>query len=946
MVARLRRFFDVRSGEGLRALLSFLYIAIVAAAFLLARPIRNGLFLQQYGAYALVYAYASVSVVLSIFVFIYARVTARFGVRSVTVATLIFFSLNVILFWYIFAFHAEAVGRPGSAAWFLPGVFYVWVNCFGVIAPVQAWSFANSLFDTRQAKRLFGLIAAGASLGAIAAGLLARLLVGPVGGTVNLLLVLAALIMAAAAIVSFANARLLAQVVSRRGRAPKHPLRETVRTIARSRYLRLMAALVFFTAIATQWTQFQLSLVADRRFAGNADALTAFFGVFNFALGTISFLLQLLLLGPALRRFGLALSILVLPFALGGGSLLIVLAPGVLTVLLTNAIDQGFRFSLDKATYELLYLPLVPAQRGPVKTGIDVVVSRCADAVGAVLLGVATEGFVIIHGIGLGLRGTAAVNLIFIAAWFAVAWQLRREYVRTIQKSIHQHRLDSEQIAPGAIDRSAAAALAAKLASTEPSDVRYALDLLSSESVPGVERQLRALLAHPEADIRRRALAMLSAARDPSISAAATNLLRDPDLGVRTEALLYVTRELRVDPLRQLEKLGDVEDFSIRAGMAAFLASPGPSQNLDAARVMLAAMAGSREKGGARDRLQAARVLSLVPGLFTDLLVALIDDPDPAVARQAIGAASVVMRDDIVNALMSALGRPELTTDAAIKLVRYGNGLVPEISGRLLDPQTPVEMKRELPQVLVRIGTPAAEEVLIENLLQPDVTLRHRVISSLNKLHDAHPDVRIDERLVDVVLAAEIAGHYRSYQVLGPLREQLKEDDSVLQAMHQSMEQELERIFRLMALVFPGQSLHDAYIGVRSINPTVRANALEFLDNVLKPELRRLLVPLLDSQISVDERIAMANQIVGAPLETAEQSIATLLASGDPWLKSSAVYAIGILRLQNLEAELHKLETTADPFLREHVEVALHRLSAEADGGEPAVPAGMAGGFG
>ena len=160
------------------------------------------------------------------------------------------------------------------------------------------------------------------------------------------------------------------------------------------------------------------------------------------------------------------------------------------------------------------------------------------------------------------------------------------------------------------------------------------------------------------------------------------------------------------------------------------------------------------------------------------------------------------------------------------------------------------------------------------------------------------------------------------------------------------MEQELERIFRLMALVFPGQSLHDAYFGVRSTNPTVRANALEFLDNVLKPELRRLLVPLLDSQISVDERIAMANQLVGAPLETAEQSIATLLASGDPWLKSSAVYAIGVLRLQNLEAELHKLETTADPFLREHVEVALHRLSAEADGGEAAVPAGMAGGFG
>ena len=93
----------------------------------------------------------------------------------------------------------------------LPGVFYVWVNCFGVIAPVQAWSFANSLFDTRQAKRLFGLIGAGASLARSAAALLARYLVVPVGGTVNMLLVLAALILLAAVIVTVANARIRRQ---------------------------------------------------------------------------------------------------------------------------------------------------------------------------------------------------------------------------------------------------------------------------------------------------------------------------------------------------------------------------------------------------------------------------------------------------------------------------------------------------------------------------------------------------------------------------------------------------------------------------------------------------------------------------------------------------------------------------------------------------------------
>src|SRR6266545_413888 len=265
MVLRLRRFFDVRSGEGLRVLFSFLYVAVVAAAFVLAKPLRNGLFLHRYGAYALVYVFAAVPVVLSIFVPLYARVTARFGARAVAVATLVFFSLNVVLFWYAFRIYADISPERWAFGWLLPALFYVWVNCFGVIAPVQAWMFVNSVFDVRQARRLFGVIATGASLGAVAAGLLARYLVNPVGGTVNMLLVLAGLILAAAVIVSVANLRIPRTRPARRGGAAKRPFGDSLREIAGSSYLRHIAALVFFAAITTQWTNFQFSLVADRK---------------------------------------------------------------------------------------------------------------------------------------------------------------------------------------------------------------------------------------------------------------------------------------------------------------------------------------------------------------------------------------------------------------------------------------------------------------------------------------------------------------------------------------------------------------------------------------------------------------------------------------------------------------------------------------------------------
>jgi ATP:ADP antiporter, AAA family len=921
MLQRVRRFLDVRPGEGLPVFLTFLYIAVVVASFLLAKPIRNGLFLRQYGPYALVYAYAAVPLVLSVFVPVYTRIAARFGARTVTVGTLVFFSLNALGFWYAFRFHHVEL---------LPGLFFVWVNCFGVIAPVQAWSFANSLFDTRQAKRLFGLIGSGASLGAISGGALVRFLVEPVGGAVNLMLVLAVLILAAAGIVMVATHRIGPRTPAAKMRPPAPRFRDTWQDLVSSPYLRLIAGLAVAVAIATQWTAFQLSVVADARFDGDADALTRFFGTFNFALGIVSFVLQLLVTGRLLRAFGLTATILALPFGLATGNLLIVLIPVFWPVLLTNAFDQGLRFSIDKASYELLYLPIAPGRRLQVKHAIDIVINRIADAAGAIVLGLMTGGFLMLPGLQFGVRGVAAVNLVTLSIWAMLAWRLRREYVLTIRDSIHRHRLDTEHDVSAAAERSAADVLAARLSASDPSEVAYALDLIEAQRSRTWQPSLRALLSHPDARIRRRALAILSADGDDQIGERAAAMLRDPDIAVRTEALLYLSREAGVDPLRQIQDLGDFEDFSIRAGTVAFLAARGPSRNLEAARMLLEAMASSDGAAGRRDRMEAARLIGTIaePELV-DLLLPLVSDPDAEVACQAVRAAARCRAPELVGPLLQALGRPELADDAADALSRLGDEVVPAVVEALHDPNASAHVRRELPSVLLRIGTASAEEALVSNLLESDDSVRHRIISSLNKLRATRPDIRVDPAMVELLLAAEIAGHYRSYQVLGPLRGRLKKDDPVLEAIRHAMEQELERIFRLMALLFPHAGLHDAYVGVRSSKAAVRANALEFLENVLPPELRQVLIPLLDAQVTVSERIRLADRLVGAPLEDAQQAVATLLASEDPWLRACAIHAVGTLQLRSLAPELARYEAVDDVLVREAVETARARLGGE-----------------
>jgi hypothetical protein len=157
--------------------------------------------------------------------------------------------------------------------------------------------------------------------------------------------------------------------------------------------------------------------------------------------------------------------------------------------------------------------------------------------------------------------------------------------------------------------------------------------------------------------------------------------------------------------------------------------------------------------------------------------------------------------------------------------------------------------------------------------------------------------------------------------------------------MRHAMEQEIERIFRLLNLIYRQDGLHDAYVGLRASNPAIRANALEFLDNVLPPELRALLVPLLDSHVTVDERIEIANRVVGAPVETAEQAIGTLLASEDSWLRSCAVYAVGTLQLHGLDDELTRFAEGGDEALKESVKAARRRLAGELQPQPPQQPA-------
>src|SRR5262249_54017602 len=145
----------------------------------------------------------------------------------------------------------------------------------------------------------------------------------------------------------------------------------------------------------------------------------------------------------------------------------------------------------------------------------------------------------------------------------------------------------------------------------------------------------------------------------------------------------------------------------------------------------------SESGDGSRDtRLEAARVLGTLPDHFEDQLEALLGDSDPEVAKEALRAAGQRRRRRFVPTMIRHLGRPDLRPDAMEALVLFEDGVVGTLRDHLVDPRESMEIRKALPEVLRKVGTAAAAGALGDALLEPDLTLRFRVIAALNKLQE------------------------------------------------------------------------------------------------------------------------------------------------------------------------------------------------------------------
>ena len=753
MTTALDRLLGLRRGERTRALLLFSYLFLVISTSVAGKATRDALFLQQHDAARLPYADAAVALGVVAVVALYVRGRRAMNLLTLQVGSLLLFAAGALALWRL--------GQGGAPPAWHPAVVYLWVGVFGVLGPVQVWTLANYVLTLREGKRLFGLVGGGAILGWVVGGLMTTATAGRYGAD-NVLLALAVALAACAVLVFAIWQRRPAAFgdeeveVHGRGSTPTS-LCESFAMVARSPYLRALAVVIAFSSLVTGIAAWQFKAIAKVHIPAT-DELAAFFGCFNVWAGLLALAIQCLLTSRVLRRFGVGVALFIVPVSLALGSAGLLAFGTLAAAVVLKGSDHVLRYSIDKSTVETLFLPVPAEQTFHAKLVIDGIVWRAGDVAGSAILLLAVAG------LGVSAVGMGWINLVLLAAWMATAWVAYRRYLRHLSETIQHHRLDTARTTAPVLDRAMNDMVSSKLRSGRTEDVLYGMALLDVSVRRATHPAVRPLLAHPAPEVRARAIAILADAGDTTVAGEVERLLGNPDARVRTQALLFVSQHAHVDPLTRIAEVADFDDVSMRCALIAFLARPGAGQNLEAARLILAGMVGETGAAGQRTRQEAARLLGSLPNHFERELRVLLDDEDDEVARQAIRSVGRLCKRPYVEHVVARLATPSLAAEAADALAACGDRVVGALRDRLVDGEERIDLRRQIPAVLRRIGSPAAKDALLENMAAGDTILRSRIIEALDDWRQARPDEPFDDEVVETVLLAEVLGHYRWYR--------------------------------------------------------------------------------------------------------------------------------------------------------------------------------------
>ena len=917
---KLLSLFNIQPGEGRLVLLVLSYGILLYTVNLLTRTASYALFLAQFDAATLPYAYVGIAIFATLISTIQLKLNQRFSLATVLLGVHGFLILTLVGCW---------IGTGLSSWRWLLFSLPIYFGVLNTLTITSFWNVLGRIFNLQQGKRLFGLLSSSEHIATIATGFLAPLLVLWLG-TVNLFL-----LGALGIIISMA---LLWTIINRNTDTLAHPApqksddpKKADESLFKDSYMRLIIALFTLFIIGIYFVDNIFYSQVELRYT-NEDELAAFIGVFFGVFGVLSLFAQTFVVGRVLTRFGVKSLILATPLGLlatmGLFTMVGTFSQWSIVLFWLVAGANMYRFILDavdSATVNLMYQPLPPQQRTQAQTTVVGIVYPLSVGVTGMALLFLTDF------LGLTTIQLAYVLLFILVAWLFTALALGRAYARRVQQALKQRYFSRETLVRP--DQTSLAMLQQGLSSPHAGVVSYSLDLLEAVAPETLPATLSTVLAHQEREVRLDALRRVERLR----LVTAAPLIRDRLASERS-------RPVQSASLRVLAGLGDTDlfediypyldhtDSTLRQGAIVGLLRSGELEGILAAGDKLNELLKSSNSA---EREQAAHILgeAAISGFYRPLL-RLLGDKSPSVHRAALTAAGKVKHPQLWPMVIDGLVSPQTRSTALAALTAGGEATLPAITPALQHYSDNRDVLIRLVRVIGRVDGPEALTLLKAQLDVPDAAVRHEALLALSRR--GYQATGTDRMRYEAGFKTEAE---QATRTLIRLIEVGNTGAATLlsAALADLLNRHRDRLFLWLAGLFDTPTILAAGETLRwgnsSVSAEQRAYALEVLDLQLPGATKSLLRPWLDD-LSLAERLQQLQGMAEYSqlrLTCTERLGEIIIASDEwlsPWAKVCALHAAG--QLGAVELSMAVITTLDAPqlLLRQTAAWTLARLDA------------------
>src|SRR5580704_3992270 len=374
----LNKLIDVRPSEARALAWAWLYIFSLLSAYYILRPIRDQMGVAG-GVNNLQWLFTGTLVGMLLLNLPFSYLVKTFPREKFISISYHFFSANILLF--ALALYAAT---PEQTIW-VGRIFFIWTSIFNLFVVSIFWQMIVDIFTSEQGKRLFGFIAAGATLGAISGS---AFTVSTIEHMAPGYLMIGAALMLEVAVFCVRRLSGLSEALASRPQADQveQPIGGTLlggfRDALSSSYLLNVSLFLLLYAVTSTFLYFQQAAVVSHSFESRA-AQTAFFATVDLGVNLLTLGVQLFLTGRILKRFGVGTTLSLLPFFSMLGFATVAALPTLSSVVGFQLFRRAGNFAIARPTREVLFTVLPREDRYKAKSFIDTVVYRLGDQVGA-----------------------------------------------------------------------------------------------------------------------------------------------------------------------------------------------------------------------------------------------------------------------------------------------------------------------------------------------------------------------------------------------------------------------------------------------------------------------------------------------------------------------------------------------------------------------------------